>query len=911
MSAPSSLAGVSRFVIIGGQIHSYVDIMLDTTELCGDNGKGKTSTMNVLQFLYIANERQWSLGKHSLADSKDFYFPPANASFAATVFEVRTPTGLRLVVVRRPNGLLADLRYYVAEGAYDRTDFVNERQQPRKWDEVVLRLGARGPVRDISDYHQLCLTGRADESSGLPNLGLVPLSINEGSSYEKFAASFINLLRLKDMDQSYLQEILVSYAGLTKHQQVVDLEASLAAEINSIRAGVAKAERLGNFAASIRQAETAFEDMLATGLWLNQAHAKVLALKREYDVEYPSRYKAAKAAVDAAESELRDIKSERRTLDGQKNSSVIAESDLARNLLSLHEAEQQFQDFDRAGESAAQAAALAEAKAIRGRVARATDKSLLELETDVAELTSAVRRLDGDIAAHRDLLISWLRNKLPDADVARLHAVFSPEVFRTRIGEGGATILSEAQLEAELNAVLALIRGTTLSTDGLRLPLDTKKSAESVKELADVKKLRARLEDETARLGKAQKLLEDAKVHADLEARAATLEVNAATLGKRIEAYDAMKAGLLQRGAWEIARAGAKQDIARIDAMVEVLDQRAENSGVRKALAQDGMKNLELEKAQIGVLTMDGSLRAVDTVVDQPRNPRPVEESGLLRLMQAYKKQLGEYGRNKGAWESERANIESNLSDLYPGITAPREMLKHLAGEVAGLEARRHFENGRLRTALASATGLFQELVSGITKLEREVRKIQRAFAKVKISGIEWVRCDVERKKVECGRLQALVNLNTDLNLFDDKTTVNEQFERIQSSRVYKISDYFSVTLQVKAVGQPPHSYSEFSSGAGSTGQVIMLKTLFNLLVIKSYLRDDQAAIPYFLDEVNNLDTGNFSGIVEFSRQLGFEGIYAAPLPSPAIRRFYTINYNGDRIVVRDEHSQVLTPRRP
>lgn len=137
MSAPSSLAGVSRFVIIGGQIHSYVDIMLDTTELCGDNGKGKTSTMNVLQFLYIANERQWSLGKHALADSKDFYFPPGNAAFAATVFEVRTPTGLRLVVVRRPNGLLADLRYYVAEGAYDRADFVNERHQPRK--SAILR----------------------------------------------------------------------------------------------------------------------------------------------------------------------------------------------------------------------------------------------------------------------------------------------------------------------------------------------------------------------------------------------------------------------------------------------------------------------------------------------------------------------------------------------------------------------------------------------------------------------------------------------------------------------------------------------------------------------------------------------------------------------------------------------------
>ncbi len=269
-----------------------------------------------------------------------------------------------------------------------------------------------------------------------------------------------------------------------------------------------------------------------------------------------------------------------------------------------------------------------------------------------------------------------------------------------------------------------------------------------------------------------------------------------------------------------------------------------------------------------------------------------------------------EHQRCCNEWERSRATIESNLSDLYPGITAPRATLKHLKGEVDALPQRRDFENGRLRTALASATGLFQELVAGLTRLEREVRRIQRAFSKVKISGIEWVRCEVERKKVECGRLQQLVNLNTDLNLFDDKATVDEQFERILSSRVYRITDYFSVKLLVKPVGQPQHSYSEFSTGAGSTGQVIMLKTLFNLLVIRSYLRDNQASIPFFLDEVNNLDTSNFTGIVEFSRELGFEGIYAAPLPSPAIRRFYTINYNGDRIVVREEHSQLLVPKK-
>lgn len=911
MSTPvNTLSGVNRFVIIGGQIHSYVDIMLDTTELCGDNGKGKTSTMNVLQFLYVANERQWALGKHTLNVSKDFYFPPANVAFAAVIFEVRTPVGTRLVIVRRPNGLLSELRYFVAVGAYERSDFVTERSQPRKWDEVRLRLMERGKIWDITDQFQLCLTGRADGASGLPNLALVPLSTNEGSTYEKFASSFVNLLRLKDMDQAYLQEILVSFAGLTKNQQVVDLEASLTNEINSIRTGVMKAERLGSFAASINQAQNDYEELLAVGLWLNQAHARILSLRREYDAQYPLRHKEAKAAVSAAEAERSEIARERQRLAKQREAYVIAESDCTRKLEAHADSEAAFAGYDRATEGALRDAKAGEAKAIRARIAKATDKSLLELETDAAELEDVVRRLEADINSHSDLLITWLRGRLPNADVVKLHALFSPALFRARMGAGEAEIVSESALEAEIRGVLAQVDASTFVTDGVRLPMDVKKAADAVRELADVKLLRAKLEEKQTRLARAKKLLADAKVQAELEAQAIGIETNVAALSARLQQFDQFQQNIPLRANWEAGRKEAKAQMEHLDQLVSVLDDRASAAGLRQKSAAEALQRLETEKQTISQLTMDGSLRAVDTVVEEPRQPKPVTETELLPLMEAYRRRLGEHQRCCNGWERSRATIESNLSDLYHGITIPRAMLKHLKGEVDALPQRREFENGRLRTALASATGLFQELVSGLTRLEREVRKIQRAFGKVKISGIEWVRCEVERKKVECGRLQQLVNLNTDLNLFDDTATVNEQFERILSSRVYRITDYFSVKLLVKAVGQPQHSYSEFSSGAGSTGQVIMLKTLFNLLVIRSYLRDNQASIPFFLDEVNNLDTGNFSGIVEFSRQLGFEGIYAAPLPSPVIRRFYTINYNGDRIVVREEHSQLLAPKK-
>ena len=55
------------------------------------------------------------------------------------------------------------------------------------------------------------------------------------------------------------------------------------------------------------------------------------------------------------------------------------------------------------------------------------------------------------------------------------------------------------------------------------------------------------------------------------------------------------------------------------------------------------------------------------------------------------------------------------------------------------------------------------------------------------------------------------------------------------------------------------------------------IKVLFNLLVLKSLMRKDDVAVPFFLDEIEKLDPANRRVVLETSNALGFIAITAAP----------------------------------
>ena len=103
-----------------------------------------------------------------------------------------------------------------------------------------------------------------------------------------------------------------------------------------------------------------------------------------------------------------------------------------------------------------------------------------------------------------------------------------------------------------------------------------------------------------------------------------------------------------------------------------------------------------------------------------------------------------------------------------------------------------------------------------------------------------------------------------------------------------------------------PHHYHDFRQ-VESHGTTITIKVLFNLLVLRSLLREDASKsllceVPFFLDEIHSLDPVNRHAVVTTARKLGFIAITAAPESVSEVDALYFIQAREGRIVLRHRH---------
>src|SRR5262249_34909243 len=97
------------------------------------------------------------------------------------------------------------------------------------------------------------------------------------------------------------------------------------------------------------------------------------------------------------------------------------------------------------------------------------------------------------------------------------------------------------------------------------------------------------------------------------------------------------------------------------------------------------------------------------------------------------------------------------------------------------------------------------------------------------------------------------------------------------------------------------HHYQDLKQ-IESHGTTIAIKVLFNLLVLRRYLREDQCLVPFFLDEVQALDPANRQSILATARKLGFIAITAAPESITEVDALYFRQPQQGRIVLRNRH---------
>ena len=129
--------GLRRIIVMQSSNIDFANLALaESTQLVGGNGRGKTTLINVLQFLYVPNETRWFFNGHLPPATKDHYFPRNKQPYARIIFEVMTPKGPAIVGVRRKGVATTDLEHFFATGVFELSDFYDDENRCKPWDKV-------------------------------------------------------------------------------------------------------------------------------------------------------------------------------------------------------------------------------------------------------------------------------------------------------------------------------------------------------------------------------------------------------------------------------------------------------------------------------------------------------------------------------------------------------------------------------------------------------------------------------------------------------------------------------------------------------------------------------------------------------------------------------------------------------
>ncbi|MBK7945321.1 MAG: hypothetical protein IPJ85_08455, partial [Flavobacteriales bacterium] len=254
-----------------------------------------------------------------------------------------------------------------------------------------------------------------------------------------------------------------------------------------------------------------------------------------------------------------------------------------------------------------------------------------------------------------------------------------------------------------------------------------------------------------------------------------------------------------------------------------------------------------------------------------------------------------------------RSKIENVLKGDIIGATEAdtvRLMREQLDGLPAFEEALRKDWDNYLHLLRAS----FANVLNGLNDIKQAAEQLNRRFSTVSVSNLESLRMEVMEQSDLVNPLRELAETDH-TGLFDDSKKLDAAYASFRNRLSERITlhygDLFTLRFGVAIKGGRVHHYDNLQ--VESHGTAITIKVLFNLLVLRSMLKEDPSThqplsrVPFFLDEVHSLDAINRKAVLTMARDLGFMAITAAPEPVSEVDSLYFLRPQNGRLVVRNE----------
>jgi hypothetical protein len=916
--------GPQRLILIHSGRYDYAEVELrGSLQIVGPNNTGKTTLINTLQFLYLDDRRHMEFGSYTAEHTRDYYFPD---QYSYVLFEVLGASGICVIGWRGQSRVIdAEPERFFFEGPFDRDDFLREDSQVkdsqvREPKDVSSRLSLKNyrVLKSAQEHRELLLLSTKGEARGL---GLVMLRDNE--RYHQFRETLKRLLCLSTISQGQMRDQLVMLAGLSTDRHALNIREVFGDDYDRI---LAQKQKLVRFKKQQKEIELLLAASTRREAWQSELANRwrdLRAKRQEFEQNHNKRLEKLTHDAEAASRRIQDLEASVGTRHDAKVRLGETKGTINTRLGDISKQAKEFAGFAEALARSALKNLQADLRRLEDTLRDAEKETHERAERKHQQCREIVDRTNHAIEHFDRALITVLRRQLKEVELVPLSRLFNFDLLEQTVGNGGASLRAPANLTRLLRLLSQRIKNNVYQDENIILPLPS--TRRSLSELHDVGSLRERLVEEEASLQKSVDVLtaiqqrdslltelnkKRQQVDGKKDIQDREIEEGLAKQLFRFEEYEKIKQD----------EPGLKAELKRtLDEMAaeEKLIQKAQGQlGIARAEASSARQQIKAEESDFAAqIKLFGDCSALDTE-DAPIAAEIELASDFSTCVEQYLNLQQELRQLNLEISNTSQRLEAVLGPDYAGVDE-FDTIHRLREELEALPDKEEVLRRDWHHQLTSLQATFDQILRSLADIKSASDRLNRDFSVIQISNLASLRMDVLEQADMVGPMRRLATINQP-GLFDDsaglEATIANFRTRFEAMPFVSYQNLFTLQFTVTGEDGKPHHYHDFHQ-VESDGTTITIKVLFNLLMLRSLLREDSqknllCEVPFFLDEIYSLDAVNRHAILETARKLGFIAITAAPESVSEVDALYFLQPHKGRIVVKNSHRVAVLARK-
>jgi hypothetical protein len=893
--------GPVRIVLIRSGKYDYAEVELDgALQIVGDNNMGKTTLINTLQFLYIDEKNKMNFGSYSLDQTLEYYFP---TQYSYILFECRTLRGLAVVGWRgNSKASNADPERFSYLGPYCREHFFTELGQIREPLDVKasLALCHLQLLTKPSQHREMLLAGAGANGSAF---GIVSLKDNE--KFHHFRETLKNLLTLSIISQEQMRDRLLMLAEIPTDAVAVDARRVLGEDHDQLLRMRDELELFKTHSSVITDLVAKFDACMRVR---GEQIYRWTLLKTQKE-EFESAHRAALAALDeqikGAAAQEQAVSHTLTTKRSRRDGFISQKATLENHLKLLETAAADFAGFAEELERGALADLEKRVFEAQSLLITAASEKIEDVAANLEDTLMRIAIKERAIDQFGKLAITALREEFSDQELGRIFGIISADLLELPLGRKGISITSREGVFQRVRHVLDQIKDEVYQDELLTIRFNPASSA--IAKLESVEALRKELRQLQGEQVRLEKLANAVRDRQKCERELALLVEQKNRQTGRIHSFQDFQTMRAKEEEWRKELTAVQKAIGAVDGAIEQAELQANQARQLQlnSQAKHREESRQFEEVRKQFEKCRYPLFESTLAADTETPPNFESAIGLYLREQDRERDLAR------ELESLFIEIQRSFGDRYQASTESGT-IQNLKEE---LEAVGERENALVHEWNAHIQGLksrFKQVLDDLNQIQTATTRLNKSFAQVQVSDLKAIKLSVDPEADVVGVIRRLAGLE-ELNLWSDQTPLENALQRVREwltkTPIIRMSELFTLVVSVTAADGKIKHYRDFRQ-IESDGTTVAIKVLFNLLVLKSQLRKEDVAVPFFLDEIEKLDAANRRAVLQTAKALGFIAITAAPSAVGEVNACYFLERRPSGYVkLTSDHRLQLQPK--